>query len=356
MQLNPIYLYSNRIDVFTNFGVWFTERYPKVYQRKLKIYRSVDNRIDLQLRNSDQKPTAIPTNSTVVFNLIGQDQKLILQKDCVESTTTLGKVYVTLTESDLNGLVPGFYQYSIYSELRETIDTDTYKVVSKTPLYSDSQYGAVGTIEVVGDLLGNVQPTVQIDTFTKQMNVQTNVIDYVSEIVYATPETDTPSSLHTFAMYTTNYTGRAFIEASLSIGGKPEIWTAVGTPVNFINTSGIATQNIVGKWNYFRVKYRSNNNGNAKFTVEQSAFGYYSVGIQDGGSSYLVGDNIFIAGSAIGGVNGINDLIITVTAVNPIGSVTEITHAGVSASGFRTFVLGGSDIPNNGTFDKVLYR
>ena len=56
MHLISVYLYQNKIDVFTNAATaWQTERYRRVYNRNIKIYRGVDNRIDIQVRNSDQK-------------------------------------------------------------------------------------------------------------------------------------------------------------------------------------------------------------------------------------------------------------------------------------------------------------
>jgi hypothetical protein len=45
-----------------------------VYNRNLKIFRGVDNRIDIQVRNSDQKASNI-AGSTLVFNLVNQATK-----------------------------------------------------------------------------------------------------------------------------------------------------------------------------------------------------------------------------------------------------------------------------------------
>jgi len=82
MQFNPSYLYANKVDVFSDLGSWQTERYRKVYQRTLKIYRGVDNPIDFQVRNSDQKPQSI-AGQTVVFNLFAyESQELIMSRDC----------------------------------------------------------------------------------------------------------------------------------------------------------------------------------------------------------------------------------------------------------------------------------
>ena len=96
MLFNPVYLYSNKLDVFTSpSDAWSTERYRKVYNRNLKIYRGVDNRIDIQVRNSDQRASNV-VGSTLVFNLVSKDTKnLVLQKDCSGMDLATGKVTIS---------------------------------------------------------------------------------------------------------------------------------------------------------------------------------------------------------------------------------------------------------------------
>ena len=107
MQFNPVYLYSNKLDVFTEqLAAWTTERYRKVYNRNLKIYKSVDNRIDIQVRNSDQKTMNI-TGSTLVFNLVARDtQDLVFHKDFTNQDSLTGKVTITISEEELFDLDP----------------------------------------------------------------------------------------------------------------------------------------------------------------------------------------------------------------------------------------------------------
>ena len=95
MLFNPVYLYTNKLDVFTSSAdTWSTERYRKVYNRNLKIFRGVDNRIDIQVRNADQKASNI-TGSTLVFNLVSRDTKdLVLTKDFTAMDLATGKVTV----------------------------------------------------------------------------------------------------------------------------------------------------------------------------------------------------------------------------------------------------------------------
>lgn len=254
MQLISCYLYSNKIDVFTNAAAaWKTERYRRVYNRNIKIYRGVDNRIDVQVRNSDQKATAT-TGSTLVFNLVEREsQRLVAVKDCTVVDATLGKHYVTFSENELLDIEAGFYQYSLYKEVRTDNGDGTYTVTSRTPLYGDSQYDILGTIEVYTSGAGDVQDSTVVKEFSKHINYIDPADDYyISSIISARPETNTPQTLHTFQFFFTNYQGEMTLQASISDGGAPHIWTDV---LSWTPSANIDYKNVTGKYNWFRIKH-----------------------------------------------------------------------------------------------------
>lgn len=266
MQLSPVYLYSNKIDVFTNALDSWTGGYRKVYQRNLKIFRGVDNRIDLQLRNGDQKAIEIFSDQYVMFNLIGRGtQELILEKQGLstdDSSASRGRVYFTLTESDLLDLEPGFYQYAIYVETRVAINADEYTVSSKTPLYVDSQFGVVGTIEVSGDISGRLQSSTVVDAFSRHVDIDHPAPNeqYFSSIIDANPNTSTSSSLHTFQFYSTGYAGAVIIQGNIQPGSNPDTWvdipdTAFENGANNFDPTAEPYKNVIGKWNWFRIKH-----------------------------------------------------------------------------------------------------
>lgn len=359
MQFNPVYLYSNKLDVFTNpLASWQTERYRRVYNRNLKIYRSVDNRIDLQVRNSDQKTSNI-TGSTLVFNLVTREtQDLILQKDCTEQDLLSGKVFVTLTELDMLDIDPGFYNYSIIKEVRETIDSTDYKVTSRIPMYMDSQYGTVGIIEVSGDVSGAIDKSIVVDKFN-YTNPFTQGDEtpkfYISSIIDARPTINTANSLHTFQFYHTNYVGSVTIQGSIDEQGatpRDNKWSDVAT----VNLTTEQYKNVTGKYTWFRIKHVPLGASSvARFTVAQTLLFTYEVTIGISGRGYSVGNTIQILGSNLGGESPTNNLTITVTSVGTQGEIQAITWIGSSYNGVRTFVIDGNlSVP--GTLDKVLYR
>jgi len=357
MQFNPVYLYSNKIDVFTNpLGSWTTERYRRVYNRNLKIYRGVDNRIDIQVRNSDQKASNI-TGSTLVFNLVTRETKdLIFQKDFSAMDLITGKVTVILTEHELLDIDSGFYDYSIIKEVRETVDSTDYKVTSRIAMYMDSQYDTLGTIEVLGDVLGSVEPSVTVDKFEYTNPFTTGSEDskyYISSIIDAKPTFNSAGGLHTFQFYSTNYQGTVTIQGSINEqGATPKNWVDI-TPVDLTTEK---YKNVTGKYNWFRIKHFPGSISNiARFTIAQTLLLTYNVTVGNIGKGYIVGNTIRINGNVLGGELGTNDLTITVTSVNAEGGITGITWAGLSYNGVKTFVLDDSNI-TVGTLDKVLYR
>ena len=255
MQAISVYLYPNKLDVFTNLpAAWSTERYRKVYNRNIKVFRGVDNRVDLQVRNPDEKKQDI-AGSTLVFHLVSREtQELLIQKDCIVLDATKGQVYVTLSETEINLLEPGFYQYSIIKELRTPLDNNTHTVTSRTPLYIDSQYGTIATIEVGNGIKGEPVDSTRITAFNRHKPFGENFIEYyVSSIIDANPKVTTPQSLHTFQLNMNSYFGDIVFQGSLSEGGNPEIWIDLDT----VTSAGddILYKNITGKYNWFRVKH-----------------------------------------------------------------------------------------------------
>jgi hypothetical protein len=263
MQPNPVYLYSNKIDAFTNItDSWVLERFRKVYNRNQKIYRGADNKIDVQVKNSSQKAISIPEGSYLVFHLVNTDTgKLILKKDCVLVEDDLdknlkGRAYVVLGRKELLDITPGFYQYSLIIEERE-INGDEYRVTKKTPMYTDTQYGAYSVMEIFGDLSGEVEDSILINKFEYINPFNVGELDqriYISSIIDAQPQISTPQSLHTLQMYFSgDYQGTVTIQGSLDEqGATPSKWIDIET---LEPTLSAEYRNVRGKWNWFRIKH-----------------------------------------------------------------------------------------------------
>lgn len=357
MQINSVYLYPIRLEVYTTtLASWTTERYRKVYNNKLKVYRSVDNRIDLQVRNSDQKALSY-TGTTLVFNLVARDGKdLVFSKDFNQVSVSSGTARLIISQTDLLDLEPGMYNYSINQETREVVSDTEYRVTSRVPMYFDAQYEAIGTIEVSGDVLGVADNSLEVNKFNYTNPFTTGDVEpryYISSIIDAQHDLVIPQSLHTFQIYSTNYSGTVTIQGSIREDAAPSVWTDL---LSFTPTANLEYKNVEGKYNWFRIKHTpSSSSSSASFTITQTILLDYVVNIHTGGYGYRVGDTINFNGRVLGGEAVTNDLTITVTAVTVSGVITGITWAGTSYNGVQTFVLTSTVNPT-GTIDKILYR
>ena len=110
-------------------------------------------------------------------------------------------------------------------------------------MYSDSQYGVAGTIDVIGDAYGGPRPSEE----------PTNAFTALD----ARPQFNSNAGLHTFAFYTTDFVGDITIEGSLdeNLGSWVDVDTITldNTPVSYLNVTGV--------WSRLRVKQLANNTG-----------------------------------------------------------------------------------------------
>jgi hypothetical protein len=367
MQLNSIYLYPNKITVYTSLS-WTNERFRRVYNRNLKIYRSTDNTIEFQVRNGDQRPTSI-LNSTLVFTLFSNEaNRLIVKKDCEILSNNQGRARVILTEQEMNDIAQGFYTYSLVQEIRDN-DSTGYFVKEKRPLYIDEQYGAFSTLEVVGDLEGSLKPTVDIREFAYVNPVglgETEERMFTSSIINAYPTTTSPQSLHTFQLYFSDFEGSVAIQGSIDRHGTPTNW--VDIPDAYISPGGnnfspegksIVYKNVQGRYNWFRLRQTGHRGALASFIInaDPTVPTNYLVALQNPGTGYSVGESIQISGQRLGGSNPTNDLYITVTEITLSGAIVSFTYNGVPAANpnFRTYVVEPF-VPAKGSLDRILYR
>lgn len=354
MQLGSVYLYPNRLDVYSDSDTWITERYSRVYQRNLKLYRGSDNKLEFIIKNSAQKPMAVAGKVFVINVISRESQELILSLDCSVTDPSTGRLFVMLTQQLLQDIEPGFYQYSLVAETRTAIDAASYQVTGRTALYVDSQYGAIGTVEVSGSTSGEPIASIEITEFSYYSRINHTQQFSVSSLISANPQVSTPQTLHTFQIYMTNYTGRVIIQASIDEGATPNNWVDVYAEDLIKSNSKFV--NITGKFKWFRVKYIDAMQGlTGTFTVDQTIFLNYIVSVNSTGRKYPVGTIIRIKGSRLGGETPTNDLLITVVEAGITGEIITISWTGISYNGVFKYVIDEESI-NSGTVDKVLYR
>jgi hypothetical protein len=100
MQLVPRYLVNNRTVVVLD-EAGFTVEFRPVYQRNLYVYKGIDNVLQFQVKNADQKPVNI-TSYTPRFVAFDENSNQVLDINGVllndDSSATRGTFKVIIPE------------------------------------------------------------------------------------------------------------------------------------------------------------------------------------------------------------------------------------------------------------------
>ena len=252
MQKCPVYLYPNSFTVLLDLDQ-NTRTHNIMYQRDLKIQKGLQNKIQFQFKNSDQKLLRISSTDTYVFSMfhaIDRRQLVERQLSILDdgSTSTKGLGLLTLTESDTLDLDRGLYKFSI----KKLNQDGTYDQT-----YANTYYGVGGTVELLEDVFPILQPSQVITVWQKQYNYDQDAqqYEYYSGNLPAHPEYLGNTALHTVALYLNKYRGQVFVEATQqnTPGTFGDYVTVATTSTN--NFTGVTYLNFNGVWSYVRVRH-----------------------------------------------------------------------------------------------------
>jgi hypothetical protein len=319
MQSLPIYLYQNNLAIILDLDPTIRGINQVMYQRDLKIQKGIKNNIRIQFKNSDQKllnisqdqmfifsifdantnrlvvdkPVTVLDNTVVLSpavdqtatgnNLVFADTSNISQGQTVSgfgisantiigsisngtvtlnnpttypisSSTSLtfcsyllkGAGEVTFTESDTLDMTVGSYRYAI-----RVVDADgTY-----LPTYTNTYYGAAGTLELLDNVFPVLQPSQSISVFQKSYNAQTQLYEHKSRAIQSHPEYNSNTALHTVAYYFNNYHGTVTLQATLNNNPDYQDKFATLETRTYNGFTGIDYINFNGVYSYIQVMH-----------------------------------------------------------------------------------------------------
>jgi hypothetical protein len=208
MQKVQSYLYPNRHIVIADLA-GFTVENTIVYAKTVKIYKGVDNVIQFDIQNADQKRLDLittPLISGIQMNIMDIAGNALPSSpyDVVPHTTIKGIGIVTIPMMDLDDISHQKLQYSLTA-------TDTSG--NHIPLYTDSRFSAVGTIDIVGSAMPTVQEDKIYDRFSGEINYMGNVIYHTSVVATKSYRAIQQSQIR-FVVYYTNFAGTLYIEGT----------------------------------------------------------------------------------------------------------------------------------------------
>ena len=176
--------------------------------RILKVYKGVDNTINFDVKNEDRKPVKL-TSQIIQANLVNhQNKKLIFSRTCKVEDDHAGKVQLTILDSDVAGIDEGLYDLAF---------TYTNHEGSTKPLFTDHNDKQTATIQILDGSLPKLSSTVIVNSFAidPQNNGKTNEDQMYSSGYAGDAQSNDSNGLHTFAAYTTAFTGKLYVDGTL---------------------------------------------------------------------------------------------------------------------------------------------
>jgi hypothetical protein len=260
MQKIQSYLYPNRHIVIADLA-GFTVENTVVYAKTVKIYKGVDNVIQFDIQNADQKRLDLVTTPLIthiqmnVMDISGNE--LQSSPYTVEPHPSIkGIGVVTIPSEDLDCLDNQSLKYSV---------TANDGAGNHIPLYTDSRFSALGTIEIVGSATStNCEHTVY-DRFSGEINFMGNVTNHTSAIPCKFYEAIPTSYLVFQVVVSAGFIGQIYVEATEDSTISVESWAHSPRTIIFDNTQSVATTEVTtinsppmptSSYNYMRVSWQ----------------------------------------------------------------------------------------------------
>jgi hypothetical protein len=260
MQKIQSYLYPNRIQLLVNLDEFSTNNQVEwriVYQRTIKVYKGIDNVLEIDVKNNDQKRISLDGKTVKIIvmdqanNEINTYTAINLEDD--SSDVSKGLARITIPASDIDNLYPQFLNFAVFMQTEDQPDE---------LLYGDSKYGAKGTIELLNGINTRPRLNKKYDNFRPETNYQTkqdHITYYYSDPIVVKFYQAKPTTQVNLSAHVTNFIGTIEIQATNkdTIGheafNKPPIQSqtfteARSTPVLFTNIN-------VSEYTYLRIKY-----------------------------------------------------------------------------------------------------
>jgi len=215
-------------------------RYQLVYAKTLKLNKGVDNKIQFQYLNQEQRPVDI-SDYEITFRLINYNgTETLLQKAITNLLPLTGICEILITANDIVDIDPQMCSYSL------EVSESGYDF----PTFVNSEAGARGTIEIVNSILPDFLPAYNITIPTHGTpNPNANAITYYSSVI-STSE----SPVLTLQTKLDTYAGNIQIQGSM----VPDAgWYNIGSPYSYGNVTESAGFTIDGFHPYVRLEFVS---------------------------------------------------------------------------------------------------
>jgi hypothetical protein len=174
------------------------------------------------------KPVQILDNASTTTNVLkGIGQVVFTEIDILDAPAKTYKFSVTRLESD------GSY----------------------SPTYTNTYYGAAGTLEIKDEIYPILKPSVEMSNFQRNFNGSTLLWEYSTGNLRADPEFQAGNALQTVALYMTNFIGDVLVEGTLENSPTYYGRYAQLSIKTYTGFTGVDYSNFNGTFTYIRVRF-----------------------------------------------------------------------------------------------------
>jgi hypothetical protein len=204
MQKVQSYLYPNRVILIADLAGFNVEN-TIVYAKTVKIYNGIDNTIQFDIQNADQKRLDLTQYNSLEMNVMDVNSNPLSNSPYQLSlTATKGLATVKIPQEDLDELTDQYLTYSI---------TAADSAGNDFILYTDSRFSAVGSIQLIGNAMPKFRDDVVYDRFQGEINFMGNVINHTSAIPCKFYEAEATTLMDT-VIDMTDFIGTIYVEAT----------------------------------------------------------------------------------------------------------------------------------------------
>ena len=141
MQTLKAYLYPIIVEVQIPDSAIAKLRKRTVYAHPIKIYKGIDNPIQILVRNQDNKPINLTGYTMEVDVRDIEEENSVLSYSMTYTNREKGEGYIVLSEEDLSTLEKRRYKLAV----KRVNDDDGTEI----PAYTDANYGLLLDLEVL---------------------------------------------------------------------------------------------------------------------------------------------------------------------------------------------------------------
>jgi hypothetical protein len=224
MQKISTYLYKNRYQLVADLAGFLTE-YKIVYQRQIKVYKGIDNTIEFDIKNADQKRIDLSTldQDSIQMNVMDHNGYAILSSPYtitpLDQLTLKGIATVTIPAVDIANIDDQFLTFSV------SATQDSAPVI----LYGDTKFGAAGVIELIGTAFPIERGIEKYDDFYGLGSYDNKSFNYSSSAIHLKyRQAVKPNHVHVI-VNCTDFIGNIWVEATKEEVVGNEAFTYKGT-------------------------------------------------------------------------------------------------------------------------------